>query len=247
MKTAIGMLCLAGALLTTCPAHATFATITVSLGLSSEDFGEIGLGTINNYAYWQLTQGACSVSVGNTSCLLSGLYTGTFNGYMGGSYSLVTTYPGSGPSQLIGYSRPFPVPIANYFQYTYLPPGTTMTLDLTDNSGASYVAALYPVGPPGLPFQPQVFLIYTGTTTCTGLAPGATCNPNNVGQIRGATISGPVSGNASFQGQLNPPPPPPPPPPPVVPEPGGLAFLGLVPGAIYACRRGFAGMRSSRN
>jgi hypothetical protein len=228
MRTKLAVLCLAGVALTACTMRAT--TVAINLGQSAQDFEQVGMGVDGSgFNYWQIIQGACSPSGGNTSCVLSGHYTGATSGFTDGTYSLVTDYVGTGSSPLVGISS---TPGGGSFFFFDLGAGTTISLDLHDISGASYAIPIFANGN----FTNGYNVFYSSTTTCTGVD-AAHCDTVDVAENIGSTIQGPVSGGASFNiaDAVA-----------VTPEPTGLALLGLLPGALYACRSRFVEMKSAR-
>src|ERR1700688_1485611 len=76
-RNAFGVL--GGLLLTSFLAHA--ASVTVNLGPSAQNFTETGIGpNTGGLGQWFLTLGACTPVGGNTTCILSGSFTGTAPG-----------------------------------------------------------------------------------------------------------------------------------------------------------------------
>ncbi|MGA2810108.1 MAG: PEP-CTERM sorting domain-containing protein [Candidatus Acidiferrum sp.] len=225
MKFRNGLLALAGVLALSGGVRAD--SVTVNLGQSSQDFVETGIGDNGGgKAQWFITQGACVVAGGDTTCTLSGSYTGSTAGYTSGTYSLVATYVGTGPT----YSTPYPAPYTNgpspllgisetpgssYFNFDYLPSTSTITLDLDETGGPDYVIPMWN----GTTFVNGYNLSSVGTPVCTG-APAA-CDPFDVGEKNGATISSLETGSATFSTATVTTP------PSGVPEPSSLALLGV--------------------
>lgn len=146
----------------------------VDLGLSVQKETFVGLGPNSaGDGQVQITIGSCVSNQETTNCTLSGSFINPYSSRPG-PYSFVTTYQGNGPSPIRGVSRG---------------PGSSLyTFDLRNvewNITLDDQKFLYPV-----------FNIYFGSgTTCTGVS---TCNAGVVGLTAGATITGPVYGNATY-------------------------------------------------
>ena len=120
--------CLLGLLLTALMAHA--ASVTVNLGLSAQNFTMAGSGpNMAGLGQYVITMGACSASEGNTTCTLSGNFTGTTPGFTAGTYILATTYVGTGSTPFLGVEQ---AAGSNSFSFSSAPQTATMTLNLTD-------------------------------------------------------------------------------------------------------------------
>jgi hypothetical protein len=176
------------------------ATVTVNLGASSQNLTETGIGD-NGFlrAQWFITQGACTVSGGNTTCTLSGNFTGTTAGFTGGTYSLVTTVTGTapfstgfgtGPSPLIGISQSA---FSGFFQFEAIAPGSLITLNLNESGGPSYMIPLWN----GTTFVNGYSLSDAGTPVCSGTSVSS-CDPFSVGETPGAIFQDTVTGQSSF-------------------------------------------------
>ena len=195
-------------------------TVSVDLGVSSQSFTETGIGDNGSHkAQWYITQGACVVAGGNTTCTLSGNFTGSTAGYTGGTYALVTSYTGTapfstpfgtGPSPLVGISESA---FSSFFNFEYLGNNATITLDLNESGGPNYIVPIFAGGT----FINGYFVSDASTPVCTG---GTACNPFAVGEVAGATITTLETGGASFNTATVTMP------PPGVPEPSSLALLG---------------------
>jgi hypothetical protein len=188
MKVKHSLLAVACVLGMACTARA--GTITVNLGPTPQLLTETGIGDDGfGDAQWYITMGSCSPSGGNTSCVFSGSYTGSTAGFTGGTFSLVTTEPGTGPfltpwglgpSALAGISE---FPGSSYFYFQYIGTGVTITLDLNESGGGSYVIPIWN----GSGFEVSGFgFSASGTPACTGVS---ACTPFNVGETAGATWS----------------------------------------------------------
>ncbi len=192
-------------------AHADMATL--DLGLTSQWFTETVIGIdASNYARWFLTYGACSSSGADTSCVLSGSYSGS-SPYGNGTYSLVTTYTGNGPtfstpygtgpSPLVGIST---APGSGFFALEYAAPGTTITLDLDQSGGPSHTIPMY-----GSTGWVNGFAIYQyGAPVCS--TDPDDCWPFGIAGSPGATWSAQQTGFAYIYG---------------VPEPSTLLLFGF--------------------
>lgn len=176
-------------------ATAQAGEITIDLGLTPQTLTETAIGiNPSNYAWWYIQMGACSPSGGDTSCVLSGSYTSS-SPYGNGTYSLVTTYPGAGPtfstpygtgpSPLVGASQ---TPGSGYFAFVVIPTGTTISLDLDQSGGPDYTVPIY--GATGFVngfavYQAGVPECSTGPVNCWpfGIAstPGATWSAHQTG------------------------------------------------------------------
>ena len=81
-------LCVMGALLLT-PFLAQAASVTINLGLTAQNFTQTGIGpNSSGLGQWFITMGACAPVGPNTTCILSGSFTGTAPGLTSGTYSL---------------------------------------------------------------------------------------------------------------------------------------------------------------
>ncbi|MFY9854510.1 MAG: hypothetical protein WAK26_11610, partial [Terracidiphilus sp.] len=131
MRISTSVCVLAGLLLTASAVQAT--SISVSLGQSAQDYLLTGQGTDNPYGTYLNTQGACVAGVSTTTCSMTGTYTGSTPGFTSGTYDFVTTYLGTGPSDLESISES-PLGGANqdYFGIDSIPAGLTMYLDLDE-------------------------------------------------------------------------------------------------------------------
>jgi len=175
------------------------------------------------------TQGACTAGASSTSCLLSGSFTGTSAGYTGGTYDFVTTYPGTGPSELASTSyAPVGQSGDDYFSISSAPAGTTMYLDLFETGGPEYIIPIFVGGV----FENGYNVSFVNAT-CGGASLGSySCEQINVGLVPGATLSGEVTGASTFDTSSATP----------TPEPGTLGLLGFgllgMAGLLARRRRG---------
>lgn len=220
VSTVVAAICLLGV-----AATAQAGTTTLDLGLTAQWFTETVIGIdASDYARWFLTMGACNPSAGDTSCVLSGSYSSS-SPYGAGTYSLVTTYTGTGPT----FSTPFgtgPSPLvgvstspgSGYFSFEYLAPGTTITLDLDQSGGSSYAIPIY--GATG--FVNDFTITQYGAPVCS--TDPDDCWPFGIAGTPGATWSAQQTGYAYIYG---------------VPEPSTLLLFGfgLAGLAVAASRR----------
>jgi hypothetical protein len=178
--------------------------VTINLGQSTQNFELDGLGGSNNYGSYNIQLGPCA----SGSCTLSGAYT-SGSSFGDGTYSLVTSYPGTSLPQGMSVD-PLGGADDDEFYYSYLAPGTTITLDLDKNGGADYMIPIYAnnnwVGSNG-------FSIAFTSSACSNMN-GNPCEQIWVGLTPGSSIYGPVSGQAYFDTST------------VTPEPGTLGLLG---------------------
>jgi hypothetical protein len=225
MKFRYGLLVMAGILAIAGTTRAD--EVTVSLGQSSQNLVETGIGDNGGgKAQWFITQGACVAGASTTTCTLSGNYTGSGDGFVSGTYALVTTYDGVGPTYSTGLAAPFtngPSPLigisetpgSSFFNFSFLPSDATINLDLNETGGSASIIPIFAGGT----FVNGYSLADAGTPTCTG---GTACDPFDVGEVNGAVFSDTVTGQSQFAtGTVITPP------PPGVPEPSSLALLGV--------------------
>ena len=170
------------------------ASVTVNLGQTVEKLTLVGTGpNSSGLGTYLVTNGTCGASGSNTVCTLSGAFSGSTPGFTSGTYTLVTVYPGSGTgssSPLMGVEQ---AAGSDLFQFSSIPAGSTITLNLTTSSG-TFVAPLLA----GNQFVGTYGLAYSGSSaTCNGPAVSA-CSVGPVGLVAGATITGLVSGTATF-------------------------------------------------
>lgn len=196
-------------------------SITVNLGQSAQNYTLTGQGEVNSHGTYLNTQGACSVGASTTSCLLSGAYTGSTTGFTDGSYQFITTYTNGEPPQSVS-EDPVGGPNQNYFNYSYLSPGTTMYLDLAQNGGPTYDIPLFTNGSFDANFSfTDVSYVCGGTSLGTN-----PCSQIDVGLVNGATLSGPVTMSATFDSSTA---------STVTPEPAPAILLGSGLLALGCC------------
>ena len=182
----------AGLLLTSVAAQAV--PVTVNLGPSAEDFVEYGLGpNSDNLGTYAFDQGACAFDGTNTTCTLSGAFTGSVPGFTSGTYTLVTRYDNNNrTTALIGTS------IAgnpDFFTYTSASPDTSITLNLVTASGTFVQPILV-----GESYDPAVTAFAFSLVppyTCSGIAV-VSCNPGSIGLTNGAIGQSRVTMIVSF-------------------------------------------------
>jgi len=167
------------------------APITINLAQTAQNFTMGGLGPNGSgLGTYTITMGACAPSGGNTTCTLSGTFTGTAPGLTSGTYSLVTVYAGTGPTPLQGVQQ---AAGSNFFQFSVIPAGTTMTLTLVSSSGTLVV----PVFAGGQFINGATFNFNYVAPTCSGAAVPS-CAVGSVGLVAGSVITGVVTGSATF-------------------------------------------------
>ena len=212
---AVSALCLAASTLNA-------AVITLNLGASTQNFTLTGLGPAGNgNGQYSIQQGACSNAAGLTTCTMSGLITGSSSAlYSSGNYSFVTTYATSDVLPVQGQSS---TPTSNSFFYQFLAPDVNMNLFLSGTPSGNLTLPMVVNG--GFAAGTNFSFGYV-TTACAGLPAATPCSQAAVGQVVGATISGPVTITASFTTAST-------------PEPGtfGLTAISLLAGTGLWRRR----------
>ena len=200
-------------------------TITVNLGQSAENYTLVGTGGSNGYGTYMVEQGTCVAGATDTTCTLTGSYTGLTAGYSSGTYSLITTYANGEGINAIS-SDPVSSPDGGNF-FVLEPPFSSdlqITLDLDDISGMKVL----PVIVNGA-FAGDNLSVSAVDSVCSGLPEGVPCTQGNVGLNSGSSIFSPVTGTATFNTEIvksaGP-----------VPEPGWLVLSG-VPAALLMLRR----------
>ncbi|MDP9052790.1 MAG: hypothetical protein M3N93_00585 [Acidobacteriota bacterium] len=118
--------------------------------------------------------GSCAFDGTNTTCTVSGSYTGLGSG---GTYAFVFAYAGNGAFPLIAV---FP-PGSNFFSFQAIGNYTSFAINLVPNSG------------PPISFYSFANWnwSYTGATCTPAMSP---CAAGQTALTQGAVISGPVSG-----------------------------------------------------
>jgi uncharacterized protein (TIGR03437 family) len=150
-------------------ASATVAT----MGASKQNFSLTGIGpNASGQGQSKMSWGSCVFDGTNTTCTLSGPFTG-FSG--GGTYSFVVSYAGNGAFPLIAV---FPVGSNQFFAQAL--------------SNYSFVATLAVTNGPTIPFYSfaNFNFLFSGPT-CTGVS---FCDAAPVGQTPNATITEPITG-----------------------------------------------------
>ena len=151
-----------------------FAVIT--LGPSNQNFTLTGTGP-NAQGQGQATVqwGSCAFDGTNTTCTLTGSYTGLGSG---GNYAFVISYAGNGPFPLIAV---FPVG-SNFFSFQAIANHNAFAINLTPNSGPPI--SFYS-------FANWQWLYTSPACTPASISP---CAASTVAVTPGAVITGPVSG-----------------------------------------------------
>ena len=182
--------CLLGLSMTALVAQA--ASVTVDLGLSAQNFTMVGSGPNGaGLGQYVITMGACSASAGITTCTISGSFTGTTTGFTAGTYVLTTTYVGTGSTPFLGVEQ---AAGSNYFAFSSIPGTATMTLNLTTSSG-TVVVPMYAGG--GAFVTGNSFGFLYSSQACSG-TPVSSCSVAQVGVTAGSSITGLVTGSATF-------------------------------------------------
>ena len=181
-----------GLLLTSVAAQAV--PVTVNLGQSAENFVEYGLGpNPDNLGTYAFDQGSCAFDGTNTTCTLSGAFTGSVPGFTSGTYTLVTRYGGNNRTTALGGTSISGDP--NFFTYTSSSPSTSITLNLVAAS-ATFVQPVVVGGT----YQPAVIAFGFSIVppyTCSGVAV-VSCTPGLVGLTNGAIGQSRVTTVVSF-------------------------------------------------
>jgi hypothetical protein len=181
-----------GLLLTSIAAQA--APLTVNLGESAENFVEYGLGpNSDNLGTYAFDQGTCAFDGTNTTCTLSGAFTGSAPAFTSGTYTLVTKYGGNDrTTALVGTSISAD---PDFFTYTSASPSTSITLNLVTASGTFVRPVLA-----GARYDPAVTAFAFSVVppyTCSGVAV-VSCTPGLVGLTNGAIGQSRVTTVVSF-------------------------------------------------
>jgi uncharacterized protein (TIGR03437 family) len=152
------------------------ASAVVTLGTSNQSFGLTGIGAdAAGEGQSKMTWGACAFDGTNTTCTLSGPYTGFGPG---GTYSFVVSYAGNGPFPLNAITAPG----SNLF-FARATSNSTFSITLTQNNNL-----------PAISFYSFAnFNFLFSSPICTGVAASA-CSVGQVGLTPNATITGPVTG-----------------------------------------------------
>jgi hypothetical protein len=181
--------CVSGLLLTFFNAQAS--SVTLNLGQTAQNVTLAGLGpNASGLGRYFVTLGACTPAGGNTTCILSGSFTGTASGFLSGTYSLATTYVGTGTTPLQGVQQSAG---SDLFAFSAIPSTTTITLTLVSSSGTLVV----PMFTGGQFVSGTTFSFVYSSPTCSGSAVSS-CSVASVGQVNGAVISGTATGSATF-------------------------------------------------
>jgi len=144
----------------------------ITLGLSNQNVTFTGLGgTATGQGQSRVSWGSCTYDGTNTTCTVSGHFTGLGGG---GTYNSVLTYPGNGPSPLNAISS--------------TPGGDQIFFNLS--SGSLVMTIVENDGPTVTFYGPGLRFDFSGAT-CTGVP---VCSVGPEGLVVGATISGPITG-----------------------------------------------------
>jgi len=183
--------CVSGLLLTSFTAQAS--SVTLNLGQTAQNLTLAGLGAnASGLGRYNVTLGTCTASGGSTTCILSGSFTGTASGFLSGTYSLATTYVGTGTTPIQGVEQ---AAGSDLFAFSSIPSTATITLTLVSAIGTTVVPMVS-----GSQFASGAafsFVYGTGAATCSGAAVSS-CSVGSVGLVNGAVITGQPTGSASF-------------------------------------------------
>jgi uncharacterized protein (TIGR03437 family) len=149
------------------------AAAVVTLGTSTQNFGLTGIGT-NAAGQGQslMSWGSCTFDGTNSTCVLSGPYTGLGPG---GTYSFTVSYPGNGRFPLNAVTNPG----SNQF-FAQSTGNLNFVITLTPSTGS-----------PINFYSFANFNFVYSSPTCTGVS---SCTVSQVGVTPNATITGPITG-----------------------------------------------------
>ena len=162
----------------------TASAVVLTLGPSTQSVTFTGTGVnVNGAGTVRITWGNCVFDGTNSTCTVSGPYTGLG---AGGTYSFVLVYRGNGPSPLTGVATP---------------PGSDLVTYML--STGSFVFTITPTGVGPVRFYDLTERDFFDPTTdsCTGV--GA-CSVGAVGLTVGGTITGPQNGTFDTTPVINP-------------------------------------------
>ena len=151
------------------------ASAIVTLGASSQNFTLTGIGANSQGQGRSLMGwGSCVYDGTNTTCTLSGPFTGLGKG---GTYNFIVTYPGNGTFPLNAVTN------AGSDQFFAQATGSL-----------SFLITLVENGGPTTNFYSFAnFSFVFSSATCTGIS--TSCGVGQVGLTPGATITGPIGGS----------------------------------------------------
>jgi uncharacterized protein (TIGR03437 family) len=160
----------------TCTLFVGTSSAVVTLGASTQNFVLTGLGgNSSGQGQSRMTWGSCTFDGTNTTCTLSGPFTGFGNG---GTYSFTVVYSGNGTFPLNAVST---TPGGNLF-FAQATGNLSFSVTLTQANGSK--TSFYSFAN---------FNFQFANPTCTGVASNA-CGVGQVGLTPGATIGGPIVG-----------------------------------------------------
>jgi uncharacterized protein (TIGR03437 family) len=150
------------------------SAVVITLGPSSQSVTFTGTGVnATGAGTSSISWGSCVYDGSNTTCTVSGTYTGLGSG---GTYSFVLDYAGNGASPLSAVASP---PGSNLVYYSL--------------SAGSFVFTITPNGGSPVRFYDLTEALFfdPSTDSCTGVS---ACSVGAVGMTIGGTITGPVNG-----------------------------------------------------
>jgi hypothetical protein len=208
----------------TLAANAHAATVIINLNPSNQNFTLFGQGAVApGVGGFTVQQGNESFDAGtNTSTdIMTGTIANSTNASYGtGSYSLVTSYSGtgigSGGKQITAQSDPSDV---SQFFYTGFDSSVNMTLELFGTPAGTVDIPLVANGA----FSGPGFSFHYTTANCSGVA---VCTQNGVGLTPGSSIFGPVTISVAFDQSVT-----------AAPEPATWALMMIGVGAVGAAMR----------
>jgi hypothetical protein len=184
-------LALLGGLLLT-PFIAQASLVTLNLGQSAQNITLNGTGpNSSGLGTYVVTLGACTPGATSTTCIVSGAFTSGAPGLTSGTYSLATTYSGTGTSPLLAVQQSAG---SNFFSFSSIPADATITLTLVSSGGTVVVPI---IGQSNFVNGANLGFLYTLAAVCSG-TPVSPCAVGPVGLANGAVITGPTIGTAQF-------------------------------------------------
>ncbi len=159
---------------------------SITLGQSTQNITVAGLGPdVNGNGTFTITWSACSYNGTETTCNLSGPFTGFGPGGVGtGTWNFQLIYPGNGPSPVTAIAPP------GSNELTFSLSAGSLHFVFNESNGTSIT----------FPYNTGSIAFVQALTACTGNPPS--CSPSAVGQTPGATETGPVTGTFNPNPQI---------------------------------------------